>query len=70
MKSFPQIKNEAQRSDWTTVAGLAGCSSKNVKLVVSEARPDNYGIRKIFSDLLTKREQLAKRFTKKRRVAA
>lgn len=58
MKTFTQIQNEALRGDYVIVAGLAGCSSKNVELIVKEQRPDNYNVQKIFSNLLQQRAEL------------
>lgn len=68
MKSFTQIKNEALRGDYGKVAELAGCSRKNVELVVKEARPDNYNVQQIFSNLLAQRNEL-RRTCKKLRGA-
>jgi hypothetical protein len=52
MKNFSQIKKEAKRGDYVRVAELAGCSSKNVELIVKEQRPDNFGVQAIFSNYL------------------
>lgn len=67
MKTFGQIKKEALRGDYVTVADLAGCSSKNVELIVKELRPDNFNVQKIFSNLLAQRSEL-KRTSKKLRA--
>ena len=75
MKNFSQIKKEAQRGDYGRVAKLAGCSRKNVELIVKEQRPDNYNVRAIFSNYLalkTEAERVSRNIMKltKRRIAA
>jgi len=67
MKSWQQIKELAKKDDWTTVADIAGCSPKNVRMVADSKRPDNFNIQKIFSDLIACREQVARKYKRKPR---
>lgn len=69
MKSFLQIQKEVQRGDYGVVASLAGCTRKNVELIVKGERPDNYNVQKIFSEYLAQRTELQRR-SKKLKVAA
>ena len=41
MKSWTEIKNEAQRGDWERVAEIAGCTRDLVEKVARGDRKDN-----------------------------
>jgi hypothetical protein len=58
MKSFETIAEEATSRDFHVVAEIAGCSGKNVQMVVKRLRRDNFNIQLIFSEYLTLKEEL------------
>lgn len=61
MKSFKQIKQAAEKGDYTTVARIIGMSPSLVHMVVKEEREDYYGIRQVFCEILQHREKLVKK---------
>ncbi len=65
MKSYETISIEASPKDYYLVADIAGCSPKNVQLVIKQQRGDNYNIQKIFSGLLISKEDLKRKYRKK-----
>jgi hypothetical protein len=67
MKSFREIQNEAEKSDYTRVAELVGKSPSLVKMVVNGERTDHHNIQKVFSDLLTHRQRIAEREERRRK---
>jgi L-ascorbate metabolism protein UlaG (beta-lactamase superfamily) len=69
MKSWEQIKNEAQRGDWERVAEIAGCSRKLVELVARGERKDHYKLQEIFTQLIESRESLVKKYRKTKQAA-
>jgi hypothetical protein len=58
MKSFEIIAIEAISKDYQVVAEIAGCSIKNIHLVVKRKRGDHFNIQKIFNDWLIGKEYL------------
>lgn len=64
MKSFETIEEEAASRDFYVVAEIAGCTGKNVQMVVRRLRRDNFNIQLIFSEYLRMKDDL-KRYRKK-----
>ena len=67
MKTFKQIKREAQKGDLQRVAEIVKMSVSTIKMVVNGERIDHHNIQKVFSDLLESRERLTER-EKSRRI--
>ena len=65
MKSFETIANEAAPKDYYVVAEIADCSPKNVQMVVKGKRGDHFNIQKIFSEFLTIKEELRRKYRKR-----
>ena len=66
MKSFKEIKRQAEKGDRQRVAEIANISVSMVKMVLKGDREDYHNIQKIFSDLLENRERLSTREEKRR----
>jgi hypothetical protein len=66
MKTFETIAIEATPKDYYLVAEIADCSPKNVQMVVRGKRGDHFNIQKIFSDFLLIKEDLKKRYRRKK----
>jgi hypothetical protein len=64
VKSWEQIKAQAESADYIKVAKIAGCSSKTVKYAVNQQRPDNFKIQKIFSEYLTFLQRLTRKYNR------
>jgi hypothetical protein len=62
MKTWEEIKFEAESGDWERVASIAGCSRKTVEAVGRGIRTDNKNLQKIFSEMLTFREKLQAKY--------
>ncbi len=69
MKSWTEIKKEAQRGDWERVAEIAGCTRDLVEKVARGDRKDNRNLQEIFSDLIESRETLVKKYRKQKQAA-
>lgn len=67
MKNWQQIKIDAEHGDWEVVAKIAGCSVKNLRNVSNDLAPDNFNLQKIFSEYITLRNNLIKKYRKRRR---
>lgn len=65
-KSLQQIKELAQKADYTQVANIVGKGKDLVRKVINSQRADHHNIQKTFSDLLELRERLAKREANRR----
>jgi len=65
MKSFETIAIEAAPKDYHVVADIAGCSPKNVQMVIQRKRGDNYNIQEIFTGFLLAKAALRKLRKKK-----
>lgn len=66
MKSFAQIKLEAKKGDYQRVSEIVGCTLNNVEAVVNQQRPDNFSIREVFSEILSHRRSLQRRYYKRK----
>ncbi len=69
MKTWEQIKREAQRGDWERVAEIAGCSRKLVEQVARGEKKDHYMLQEIFTQLIESRETLVKKYRKNKQAA-
>lgn len=74
MKTLQQIKQAAEKGDYTQIAKMVGTSPDLVKKVINELRADHHGIQKTFSDMLENREKISeqseRRRERKQKVAA
>lgn len=61
MKTFKEIKREAQKGDYQRVADIVKKSVSTIKMVVNGDRTDHHNIQKVFSDVLETRERLTER---------
>jgi hypothetical protein len=66
LKTFKQIKREAQKGDLQRVAEIVKMSVSTIKMVVNGERNDHHNIQKVFSDLLESRERLTERESARR----
>lgn len=64
MKSLEQLKKLAERGDYQRVADIIGCSRGLVEMVIKGERRDNKNIQQIFSDVLTTRQELKRKYRK------
>lgn len=72
MKTLREIKQAAEKGDYTRVAETIGISADLVKKVVNDLRTDHHNIQRTFSDMLEARERMAQRILKrnKQKLAA
>ena len=66
MKTLQQIKQAAEKGDYTRVAQMVGKTPDLVKKVINDLRADHHGIQKTFSDMLENRERIMQREHKRR----
>ena len=66
VKTFKQIKREAQKGDYQRIAEIVEKSVSTIKMVINGERTDHHNIQKVFSDVLESRERLTLRENSRR----
>ena len=62
MRSFAEIRKQAEKGDYHRVAEIVGCSYELVKKVINEKANDRRSIRAAFDKYLEQRIELKKEF--------
>lgn len=66
MKTLEEIKQGAQKGDYSRVAEILQVDASLVQKVINDQRTDHHTIQKTFSDLLESRERLNVKANKRR----